>query len=268
MSDWELFIDGLTFGEGPRWHDGTLWYSDMQQHTIYQVSEDGIREAVLEVPNQPSGLGWLPDGDLLVVSMLDRKVLRFGKELTEHADLSDIATFHCNDMVVADNGNAYVGNFGFDLVAGADPTGGDLALVRPDGSTEVGARDLQFANGSVITGSTLIVGETMGQQYSAFDIAADGTLSNQRVWATTPGMAPDGCDIDAEGAIWFADAAGRQVIRIREGGEITHTLPTAEGSYACQLGGSDGRTLYALTSTSLEGGEGEILQTRVEVPKG
>jgi sugar lactone lactonase YvrE len=268
MTNWEVFVDDVSFAEGPRWRDGYLWYSDFYHHTVYRVSEAGLREPIVKVPNQPSGLGWLPDGDLLIVSMIDRKVLRFGAELTEHADLSEVATFHCNDMVVDAVGNAYVGNFGFDLEGGAPNQPADLALVRPDGSIEVVASGMEFANGSVITGNTLIVGESFGSRYSAFDIEPDATLSNRRTWAEMPGMAPDGCDLDAEGAIWFADAIGNQVVRVLEGGEITHTLSTDSGCFACQLGGSDGRTLYALTSTSSgPDATGQIVSTRVDIPK-
>ena len=168
MAAFELFLDGLDFGEGPRWHDGRLWYSDFYQHRVYAVGEDGERETILELPDgaQPSGLGWMPDGSLLLVSMLDRTVLRFADgELSEHADLSDIATFHCNDMVVDTAGNAYVGNFGWDIVTDfRNVTPAKLALVRPDGSTEAVADDLLFPNGAVITpdGATLIVGESFG----------------------------------------------------------------------------------------------------------
>ena len=140
--------------------------------------------------------------------------------LVVHADLGSIATGHCNDMVVDDRGNAYVGNFGYDFETPGTPfETADLALVRPDGSVEVAAGGLSFPNGSVITpdGSTLIVGESFGADYVAFDIADDATLSNRRVWASVPGMAPDGCALDADGAIWFSDAVGSQVVRVDRG---------------------------------------------------
>lgn len=278
MTTFDTFIDGLDFGEGPRWHDGRLWYSDFYQHKVYAVDADGNRETMIEFPGdaQPSGLGWMPDGSLLIVSMLDRKVMRWADgALTEHADLNHIANFHCNDMSVDANGNAYVGNFGWDIVTDFENvTPANLALVRPDGSTEVAASGLLFPNGAVITpdGSTLIVGETFGSQYKAFDIAADATLSNERVWASVEGMAPDGCDLDADGGIWFADALGQQVVRVLEGGEITHTVPTGQGCYACVLGGDDGRTLFALCAPGsapheVEGKAGGSIRTiTVEVP--
>lgn len=280
MPIFETFIDGIDFAEAPRWHDGRLWYSDFYQHGVYAVDETGNREVMVEFAGdaQPSGLGWMPDGSLLIVSMVDRKVMRWADgSLTEHADLGHIATFHCNDMVVDVDGNAYVGNFGWDLHQEGfeSPRPADLALVRPDGSVEIAARDLLFPNGMVITPdrSTLIVGETFGSQYRAYDIAADATLSNDRVWASVPDTAPDGCDLDAEGAIWYADALGGNVVRVLEGGEITDTIPTGTGVFACALGGDDGRTLFALCAPGsapheVAGkAEGSIMRTTVDVPR-
>ncbi|MEY2590077.1 MAG: hypothetical protein QOJ67_2061, partial [Acidimicrobiaceae bacterium] len=254
MTELDRLIDGLDFGEGPRWHDGRLWYSDFYQRGIFAVSLDGRREAIHEnLADRPSGLGWLPDGSLLVVSMTERKVLRDdGGVLVEHADLSSLASGHCNDMVVDSQGNAYVGNFGFDFEAGERPITTDLLLVRPDGAVSIAASDLRFPNGTVITpdGSTLIVGESFGEGYEAFTINADATLGNRRRWADTPGASPDGCTLDAEGAIWFADAGGKQVVRVLEGGEITHRVPAPMPTFACALGGEDGRTLFILCAPS------------------
>lgn len=254
MTELDRLVDGLDFGEGPRWHDGRLWYSDFYQRGIFAVSVDGRREAIHEnLADRPSGLGWLPDGSLLVVSMTERKVLRDnGGVLVEHADLSSLAAGHCNDMVVDSRGNAYVGNFGFDFEAGERPITTDLLLVRPDGAVSIAASDLRFPNGTVITpdGSTLIVGESFGDGYEAFTINTDATLGNRRRWADTPGESPDGCTLDAEGAIWFADAGGKQVVRVLEGGEITHRVPAPMPTFACALGGGDGRTLFILCAPS------------------
>lgn len=252
MNDWELLVDGVDFGEGPRWRDGVLWYSDFYQASIFTVNADGQREAILaDLPDRPSGLGWMPDGTLLVVFMTSRRVMKLvDGELVQHCDLSAIAGGHCNDMVVDDEGNAYVGNFGFDMESGAAPAAADLALVRADGTVEVAASGVRFPNGSVITpdGSTLIVGESSGAGYEAWTINADATLSARRRWADIPGTAPDGCTLDAEGAIWFSDAASPQVVRVREGGEVTDRIATPARTYACMLGGEDGRTLFALTA--------------------
>jgi sugar lactone lactonase YvrE len=271
-----VVLDGLDFGEGPRWHDGRLWFSDFYQHRVRALSPDGQVEDMLVLDGQPSGLGWLPDGRLLVVSMLDRRVLRLEPDgsLMEHADLSSIAAHHANDMVVDAAGRAYVGNFGFDLEAGAKPLPATLALVHPNGDVEAAATDLLFPHGSVITpdGSTLIVGETTGSRYSAFDIDADGRLTNRRVWAEVPGYFPDGCCLDADGAIWFADAAASRAVRVREGGEVVDQVTTGDTCFACMLGGDDGRSLYLLTASSPatpgegEGGRGRIERTTVEVP--
>jgi sugar lactone lactonase YvrE len=279
MPIFEPFIGGIDFAEAPRWHDGRLWYSDFYQHRVYAVDDNGERETMVEFEGdaQPSGLGWMPDGSLLIVSMVDRKIMRWADgALTEHADLSDIATYHCNDMIVDAAGNAYVGNFGWDIVNDFEnATTADLALVRPDGTVEVAATGLLFPNGMAITqdGSTLIVGETFGSQYRAYDIAADATLSNDRVWASVPDTAPDGCDLDAEGAIWYADARGGNVVRVLEGGEVTHTIPTGTGVFACALGGDDGRSLFALCAPGAAPhevagkAEGSIMRTTVDVPR-
>ena len=274
---WEQVVDGIDFGEGPRWHLGRLWFSDFYQGTISSVGHDRRRRVEVEYDGRPSGLGWLPDGRLLFVSMLDRRVMRRETDgsIVEHADLDGIATGFCNDMVVGPLGNAYVGNFGFDFEGGEPPAAATLAIVWADGTVTAAADELRFPNGSVITddGSTLIVGESMGARYTAFTITNDRGLTDRRIWAEVPGMAPDGCTIDADEAIWFADALGSQVVRVLEGGEITHRLPTPDNVYACMLGGVDGRTLFALTAAGTHPDEvagtatGALWQTQVDVPR-
>ncbi|HUP87498.1 MAG TPA: SMP-30/gluconolactonase/LRE family protein [Acidimicrobiales bacterium] len=277
MRSLELLVDGVDFGEGPRWHEGRLWYSDFYQRAIYAVTPAGEREAVHpHLDDRPSGMGWLPDGSLLVVSMTARKLLRTDAHgaLVEHADLGEVATGHCNDMVVDPDGNAYVGNFGFDYENGGRFSTADLALVRGDGTVEVAARGLRFPNGSVITadGGTLIVGESFGGGYEAFTIAADATLGERRRWADVPGAAPDGCTLDADGGIWFADALGSRVMRVIEGGEITEEIPTPMPTFACALGGDDGRSLFVLCAPSSRPAEvegraaGAVHVTTVDVP--
>jgi sugar lactone lactonase YvrE len=275
MSSVELLVDGLDFGEGPRWHDGLLWYSDFFQHRVYTVSLDGKREVVLELGDeQPSGLGWLPGGDLLVVGMLERKILRYdGNKTSVHAELDDIATWHCNDMVVSTNGTAYVGNFGYDYGSETPAVMANLAAVFEDGSKTIAAKGLHFPNGSVITEDekTLIVGETFSCKYSAFSINSDGTLSESRLWAETPGRLPDGCTMDSENGIWFADAFCSQVVRVLEGGEITDIIDLPQRTFACMLGGNEGKTLFILTASSdpetgVEPGKGAIYTAQVEIP--
>lgn len=256
MSSHELTTihTGIDFGEGPRWHDGQLWFSDFYRHGVFTLDADGTETRIVTVENQPSGLGWMPDGTLLISSMLDRKLLALGTdgEVREHADLSGIATGKCNDLVVASDGTAYVGNFGFDMDGGAPFGFATLARVAPDGGVHVAARDLMFPNGSVITPDdrTLIVGETFGGQYTAWDIEDDGSLSNRRIWAKLDGHVPDGCCLDADGAIWMSDVSNNRFCRVLDGGQITDTIEVDGMAVACMLGGEDGRTLFLLVSPS------------------
>jgi sugar lactone lactonase YvrE len=271
----ETFYQGLDFGEGPRWHDGRLWVSDFYAHEVSSFGPAGDRRLEVALDDQPSGLGWLPSGELLVVAMKSRQVRRVeaNGSVRVHADLAAIANGPCNDMVVGGAGNAYVGNFGFDTERGDEFRTADLALVRPDGSTEVAATDLRFPNGSVITpdGSTLIVGESMGRRYTAFTIGSDATLSDRRVWAKLSSGAPDGCALDAEGAIWMADASGAGCFRVAEGGDILDGVTASQPIFACALGGSDRRTLYLVTAPAFGDeqtgrGEGRIEAVEVDVP--
>ncbi len=251
VSETAVLLDGLRFPEGPRWHDGRLWFSDMHDRKVIAVGLDGRTEVVVEVAGQPSGLGWTPDGRLLVVSMLDRRLLRLDAEgLSEVADLTALASFHCNDMVVDAQGRAYVGNFGFDLDGGADPCSTTLVLVHPDGRCQVAAEDLRFPNGCVITpdGRTLIVGESFGACLTAFDIADDGTLSGRREWARLEAAVPDGICLDAEGGIWVASPVSGCVLRVREGGQVTRKIAVDHQAFACMLGGRDRRTLFICTA--------------------
>jgi sugar lactone lactonase YvrE len=268
-------VDGIDFGEGPRWRDGRLWYSDFYQQSVYRVTPEGERETVVEIDDQPSGLGWMPNGDLLIVSMRSKRVLRFDGETTRvHADLSHLAPGLCNDMVVRSDGHAYVGNFGFDFEEGDSPKGTRLIHVAPDGTAGFVGAELNFPNGAVITpdGSTLIVGETFGGQYTAFDIQSSGDLTNGRVWASITGLLPDGCTLDADGAIWFSDAGpGQQVCRVAAGGEILNRLAAPDPTFACMLGGNDGKTLFVLTAPGAAKedaagkAQGAIWTARVEV---
>jgi len=273
----KLFLDGLGFGEGLRWHEGRFWFSDFLRHHVASIGPDGQDfrvEAVLG--DRPSGLGWLPDGRLLLVSMRRQVLLRreLDGTLVEHADLSNVATSDVNDMVVGPDGTAYVGNFGSDLLAGEPLMPASLAVVRADGTVTAVNAELMFPNGSVITpdGRTLIVGESLARRYRAFPINPDDSLGESRVWAELDKRSPDGCTLDADGAIWFANAGGKEVVRVLPGGEITDVLETPETAYACTLGGPDGRTLLVATSPSpprndVEPGAAHLWRTTVAVPR-
>ncbi len=277
--------DGLYFGEGPRWHDGRLWFSDFYDHAVKSMDPAGHVRTELEIDDQPSGLGWLPDGRLLVVSMLRRQLLRVDADgVKVHADLSALATFHCNDMVVDRQGRAYVGNFGFDLdhalhtrgVEGvlADHPTAVLARVDPDGSLHIASTGMHFPNGSAITadGKVLVVAETLALRLTAFDIAADGALSNRRVWAPVGMRAPDGICMNRDGHVWIANAIGPECVLFAPGGEIIATVATDQPCFACALGGTDGRTLYMLTAPSSVGDiarasrQGRVLCATVATP--
>ncbi|HXW84616.1 MAG TPA: SMP-30/gluconolactonase/LRE family protein [Candidatus Binataceae bacterium] len=269
-------LDGLHFPEGPRWHDRKLYFSDMHAYKVMAVDMEGRAAVVCEIPNHPSGLGWLPDGRMLVVSMSDRKLLRLepNGKLVEHADLSALAPCDCNDMVIDAKGRAYVGNFGFDLHHRAAPKATVMILVTPDGKARAVADDLMFPNGTVITpdGKTLIVGESFGNRLSAFDIAPDGSLSNRREWADVRPAVPDGIALDAEGAVWVASATTQEVIRVHENETISERIKVATNAYACMLGGPDRKTLFVATaadsnpSTCVANATGRIEITQVEVP--
>ena len=284
-------IDGFSYLEGPRWHHERIWFSDFYTHRVLSAREDGSDLRVeAAVPQQPSGLGWLPDGRLLVVSMRDRKILRREPDgtLVTHADLSRHAAGHLNDMTVDADGRVYVGNFGFDLMGGAPLEPASLHRADPDGTVTEVATDLWFPNGSVITkDGTLLVNETFGNRVSAFDLTEDGRLANRRTWAefgplptqrdigkAIPqlSVAPDGSCLDAEGGLWIADAAGRRLLRVTEGGKIAHEVHPGTPVFACAIGGSDGKTLFACAAPDFDEGarkaarEARLIAIQVTVP--
>ena len=278
----EVLIEGITFTEGPRWHDGRLYFSDFFTHRVLAVDTEGNMETIVETPEQPSGLGWSPDGSMLIVSMNDQKLLSFSNgELSEVADLSQLATHFCNDMVVDKKGNAYVGNFGFDLHAGEPIKPTNLILVRLGEEPCVVAENVFFPNGTVITpdDKTLIVGETFASCLTAFDINEDGTLANRRVWADLRSIeegytpVPDGICLDAEGAIWVASPSTNDVIRVQEGGALLDKVEVDRGAFACMLGGENGNTLFISTAndsteeTCLKERSARIEVIGVDVPR-
>lgn len=267
-------LDGLTFPEAPRWHDGRLWLSDFYSERVLAIGDDGEAECVVRVPGRPSGLGWDSDGSLLVVSMLERSLMRLADgRLDRVADLSAFATGPCNDMVVDDQGRAWVGNFGFDRHQGETQCTTCLVRVDADGSAHQVADGLLFPNGTVITpDGTLIIAETFAHRLTAFTIEADASLSGRRVFAQFDDVYPDGICLDAEGAVWVADPWGKRILRVFDGGRVAHSIDLApRGAYACILGGADRRTLYVCTNSGsgpamAEKQDGRIESLRVETP--
>jgi sugar lactone lactonase YvrE len=285
--------EGGNYFECPRWRDGRWYVADFYRHAVFAYEPDGREERVLDVEAQPSGIGWLPDGDMLVVSMKDRRVLRRAADgtVSVHADVSSLTSGHLNDMIVDRRGVAYAGNFGFDLMGGGDPRTAALVRIDPDGSATIAAEDLWFPNGMVITDDgTLIVAETFAARLTAFSIQDDGTLGDRRVWAQVqpapePGdtatmlgavtFAPDGCALDAEGHVWAANALAGTLCRVAPGGQIVEEVAMPEGLsvFACGLGGEDGRTLVACAAPDFDEGaraaarEAALLTTTVDVPR-
>lgn len=275
MTPDNVLVDGLTLPEGMRWHDGKLWFSDLLASRVMTVDLTGKTEVLAEVPHHPSGLGFTPDGKLLVVSMRDSRLLRLEPDgLVEAANLSSLVLAYCNDMVVDQTGRAYVGDVGFDRHAGETPRKGALIRVDVDGRMCVAAHEVDFPNGAMISpdGRTLIVAETFGHILTAFDVDEAGALANRRVFARIDGT-PDGIALDAEGGIWVADYLGHKVLRVLEGGKITRVIDTGERNvFSCALGGTDGCTLFYSTSIGKTHPDfqknrlGRIETLRVEVP--
>ncbi|ADB53486.1 SMP-30/gluconolactonase/LRE family protein [Conexibacter woesei] len=289
--DVTVLAEGHSFLEGPRWHDGRLYASDFFTRRVLVFGEDGSSETVCSVEGMSSGLGFDPDGALLISSMTDKRVLRLRDgELELVADLADRAGGVCNDLLADERGGAYVGNFGWDVSADDRTQTTDLLYVGADGAVTVAASGVVFPNGMTISpdGATLLLAETFAGRISAFDRAADGTLSNRRFWAefepggfetTTAACAsgvplPDGMALDADGAVWIGDAAGSGAVRVGEGGEILDRVEVGEGqtAYAVALGGADRRTLFLCAAVPFVEGDpanvhvARLLSCRVEVP--
>lgn len=290
MHGFNTLVTGLSFTECPRWHNGRLYVSDFYTHRVLAIDLSGKVETVARVPGRPSGLGFLPDGRMLIASMLDRRILRQERpgELVEHSNLWEIAPWHLNDMLVDHEGRAWVGNFGFDLMGGAPAASTNLICVEADGRASVVAQGLGFPNGMALTPEgTLIVAETFMNRLSAFEVNG-AKLSERRTWAcfgpppATANVAeilrdveaaPDGICLDAEGAVWVADAKQRRLLRVRQGGEVLEQIETGGlGVFACMLGGDDGRTLFACVAPTFDEEQAsanhraEIWMMRVETP--
>jgi sugar lactone lactonase YvrE len=297
MTEFTTLIRDRHFLEGPRWRDGRIWTSDFHAHEVISAREDGSDLRVeASLDDRPSGLGWLPDGRLLIVSMVDRLVLRRERsgELVVHADLTDYTDSEFNDMIVDAEGGAYVSSTGFDSNIPEPVRRGPVVRVEPDGSARVAADGFFMSNGMALLsgGRVLVVAETLGNRLSAFDVDDAGALGPRRDWAVfgdlptstdlfeiLPGVvvAPDGITADSEGAIWVADALKPRVLRVAEGGEILQEISTESlglAAYAAQLGGADGRTLFLCLAPDFNyearaaAAEAIMVSTRVDVPAG
>jgi sugar lactone lactonase YvrE len=245
----KILLDGILFGEQPRWHEDRLWFSDWGTRELIAVDLQGSREVVLESASFPMCAGWLPDGRLLLVSARDGLLLRREPDgtMVTHADLSAASDPPAgNELVVDGAGNAYVNGGGFDLMAGEDFAPGVIAMVTPDGSARVVADGLAFPNGMHMApdGSTLIVGESYAKRLTAFDVADDGSLTHRRIWAELGDGVPDGICMDSENAVWYSDVPNSRCVRVAEGGEVLQTVETDRGCFACALGGPEGTTLF------------------------
>jgi sugar lactone lactonase YvrE len=253
MSKPKTLMTGISFGEQPRWHEDRLWFSDWGSREVIAVDLEGNSEVILQTPSFPCCVDWLPDGRLIVVSAREGLLLRRQPDgtLVTHGDLRTVSTPPAgNELVVDGRGNAYINGIGFDLMAGEPFAPGIVAMVTPDGSARRVADDLLFPNGMLVTpdNATLIVAESYAKRLSAFDIAADGSLSNRRVWADLGTGVPDGICLDAEGAVWYADVPNRRCVRIREGGEVLQRIDLDRGCFACALGGTDRTSLFMMAT--------------------
>jgi sugar lactone lactonase YvrE len=270
-----VVVAGLAFPESPRWHQGRLWFTDQFSGRIMTLTLDGLVDTVATLPDHAGGLGWLPDGTTLVVGMTERRLHRLGAAGPEpYADLSGLAAFHCNDLLVDAQGGAYAGNFGYDILGGAPTVSTKLIRVDPDGRARAVGGPLVFPNGMALTpdGTTLIVAETFGRRLSSFRVSPGGDLGEHRTWADLGGATPDGICLDAEGALWVASPITRELLRVREGGEVLDRAQTFGAPYACMLGGPDRHILYVCTAETHEPAEalgnpsGRIEVVNVAVP--
>jgi sugar lactone lactonase YvrE len=252
MSAPEVVMEGIVFGESPRWHDGRLWFSDWGANQVIALNTDGRHEVVATVPSFPMCIDFLPDGRLLIVDSAERRLLRRERDgsLAEHASLAGVSGKPWNDIVVDDEGNAYVNSIGFSF-PGGEFAPGLVVLVTPEGSVTQVADDLAFPNGMAISpdGRTLIVAESYANRLTAYDIRGDGGLGNRRVWADTPGDHPDGICVDADGAVWYADVGNQHCVRVRAGGQVLAAVDLDRGAFACVLSRGENPRLFVVGQT-------------------
>jgi sugar lactone lactonase YvrE len=244
----KVLMEGIAFPESPRWHDGRLWFSDWVAQEVIALDPDGGSDVITRVEAFPFSIDWLPDGPMLVTAGRELLRLEADGSLTSHADLTELTDYGWNEIVVDGRGNAYVNGPGFDMMGSGEFAPGSVALLRPDGSAERVAEGIAFPNGMAVTPdeATLIVADSYGKELTAFDIDADGRVSNRRAWADLGDGVPDGICLDAEGAIWYGDVPNRRSVRVAEGGEVLQTVELDRGCFACMLGGADGRTLFMM----------------------
>jgi sugar lactone lactonase YvrE len=272
----EVLLAGLAFGESPRWHEGRLWVANWGTQEVLAIDPDGRSEVVLRVPTTlPYSLDFLPDGRLLVVSGQERLVLRLEPDgaLVTHADLTGLSAHGYNEIVVDGRGAIYVNGGG--PIGGGGPPAGTVVLITPVGEIRRVGGGIAFPNGMAVTpdNATLIVADSWGRKLTAFDIGANGDLSDGRIWADLGDGAPDGICIDAEGCVWYADVPNKRCVRVREGGDVLQTVQFDRGCFACMLGGADGRTLF-VTAAEWRGFEhmfdaartGQVLTVRAPAP--
>lgn len=248
MAEPRIILADIALGESTRWHDGRIWFCDWGTGEVVAADVDGRREVVTRVAGMPFCIDWLPDGRLIVITGRDQLLLRMEPDgsLVTHADLTGLAgPYPWNDIAADGRGNAYVNNIGFDF-PGGQPTAGSIALATPDGRVRQVADGVMFPNGMAVTPDdrTLIVAESYASRLTAFDIEADGGLTNRRVWAPLVDAAPDGICLDADGAVWYADVPNKHCRRVREGGEVLQTVDFDRGCFACAVGGTDVPALF------------------------
>ena len=266
MPEPRVLMEGIAFGEQPRWHEHRLWFSDWGPPEVIALDLEGNHEVVLRPQSFPCCVDWLPDGRLLVVSGREGRLLRREPDgaLVTHGDLGGVSSpAPGNELVVDGRGNAYVNGGGFDLMAGEAFAPGVVALVAPDGSARRVADGLAFPNGMLVTheNESLIVAESYARRLTAFDIEGDGSLSNRRVWAELGTGVPDGICLDADNAVWYADVPNKRCVRVHEGGEVLQTVELDRGCFACALGGADRRTLFMM-ATEWNGPENMFAEPR------
>jgi carbohydrate kinase (thermoresistant glucokinase family) len=263
-----VLADGLMFPEAPRWHEGELWFTDQHARRVMRMQTDGLLHEVIRTPDLPGGLGWLPDGSPLVVLMTEQRLCRIiDKRLEEYADLSALASFHCNDMLVDQQGRAWVGNFGYDLHRGESIKPAEVILIPPREPPRIAAQGVIFPNGMALSadGGSLVIAETFASRITIFDIGADGRLDNPRLWADLDGAFPDGLCLASDGTLWVASPNIGQVLQLREGGEILTRITTLGRPYACMLGGDNHERLYITTSETDDPEEAKTMRSgRIE----